>query len=114
MEVNANDGYSVVGLRLDMLDIVDINADVSLKIRDDAFFHLLRRESVVIEHRGHDRNIDIMEDVYRHRYDCRSAKDGDKNSHYNEGIRPAQRKAHNPHRFFSLRPKYTWGKFLAI
>src|ERR1022692_4981220 len=47
MEINSNDGHAVVGLRFDVLNIVDGGGHGALENRDHALFHLLGGNAVV-------------------------------------------------------------------
>src|SRR5205814_834204 len=56
-KVHADDGDALMGLRFDVLDADDVRRERALEVRDDAAFHLLGREAVVLPHHAHDRDI---------------------------------------------------------
>ena len=91
MEVDADHGDAVVGLRFDVLDVVDVGGEAALKLRDDALLHLLRRKAAVLPQNAHDGNVDVGEDVHRHGDDGRHAQDGDQNRHHDEGVGAPER-----------------------
>ncbi len=82
---------AVVGLRFDVLDVVDVGGEAALEVGDDALFHLLRRQAVVRPQHADDGDIDVGEDVDRHGDDGGHAQDGDQNRHHHERIRAAER-----------------------
>ena len=51
-----------------MLDIVDAGRDASLEADRDPAGHLFGRQALVVEDYGQDGNVDVGEDVHRHRY----------------------------------------------
>ena len=80
LEVDADHRDAVVGLRFDVLDIVDGGGHGALEDGDDALFHLLGREAAVGPDDADDRNIDIGEDIHRHGDDRAAAEDGDQHA----------------------------------
>ena len=47
VEIDADDGVSVVRLRLDMFDVVDVGGEAAFERRENALLHLVGREAVV-------------------------------------------------------------------
>ena len=101
MEVNPDHRDVFVGLRFDVLDVVDARGEIPLKIRDDALLHLLRRQAVVRPHHAHDGNVDVRENVDGHGDDGGRAEDGDQNRHHHERIRATESEPDNPHNLVS-------------
>src|SRR5579883_2587242 len=98
MEVNFDDGVARIGLRFDVLDVVDVGGEAALEAGHHALFHLFGREAGVHpEHADHG-DIDVGEDIHRHgAYGC-PAEDGDEDGHHDEGVRAAEGEADNPHK----------------
>ena len=86
LEVDADDGDAGVGLRLDVLDVVDGGGHGPLEDGDDALFHLFGRQAVVVPDDADDRDIDVRKDIDRHRDDGGDAQNGDQQRHDDEGI----------------------------
>ena len=74
LKVDSNDGDAVVGLRLDVLDVVDRGGHAALEGRDDTLFHLVGRDAVVGPDDADHRDIDVREDIDRHGHDGRNPK----------------------------------------
>ena len=77
LEIHANDGNAGIGLRFDVLDVVDRGGHGPLEDGDDAFFHLLGRQPAVGPHHADHGDIDVGKDVHRHGDDGGAAKNGD-------------------------------------
>jgi len=86
LEVDAGHGDAGIGLRLDVLDIVDGGGHGPLEDGDHAFFHLFGRQAGVGPHDAHHGDIDIGKDIDGHRDDGRDAKDGDEQRNHDKGI----------------------------
>src|SRR5207244_8963334 len=56
------------------------------------------RETRELPDDGDDRNVDLGEDVDRRPGDGQHAADGDQHRHHDEGVRPAEGEADDPHR----------------
>ena len=97
LEVDANDRHALVRLRFRVLDVVDGRRERALAHRNDAAFHLGRRQAGVGPDDGDDGDIDIGKDILR-RLDSRAeAEQKNKQREDDEGIRAPQRELNNPH-----------------
>src|SRR5690348_6455973 len=97
MEVDPDHRDVFVGLRLDVLDIVDARGEIPLEICDDALLHLFWGQAIVRPHDTHDGNVNVRENVDGHGEDCRCAENGDQNRHHHEGVRAAESEPDDPH-----------------
>ena len=97
LKENLDDGNPVVGLRLDVLYVVHRRGHAALAVRHDALGHLVGRKSGVIPNHGHDGNIDIGENVRRHRFDREDADDQNQQRKDDKSVWPPKRKPDNPH-----------------
>ncbi len=97
VEVDLDDAVAAVGLRLDVLDVVDVRSEAALETGDDALFHFFGRQSGINPQDADDRDIDIGKDIHRHSDDGRPAQDGDQDRHDDKGIRAAKSQPDNPH-----------------
>jgi len=88
---------AVVGLRLDALDVVDRGRHGALEVRDDAAFHLLRREAGVAPDDADYRDVDVGEDVGRHPQDGERADDQYQQRQHDERVGAAQGYLDDPH-----------------
>ena len=79
LEIDLLNRQAIQGLRLDVLDAVDVRADRVLAVGGDALLHLGRAEAGVAPDHRHDRDPDLGKDVGRHR-----ANGGDAEKH-NQG-----------------------------
>ena len=61
-----------------MVDVVDRRRQVALVDRHDTRRHLVGRQTAVVPHGRHDRNVDVGEDV------SRRARDGERPHHQNQ------------------------------
>ena len=75
LKEDLDDAGAVVGLRLDVLDVVDRRGHDAFAVGDEAGGHLLRGEAGVTPDHGDDGDIDIGKDVHRHRFDAEDAHD---------------------------------------
>ena len=75
LEIDLLDIEAVEGLRLDVLDTVDVRADRVLAIGADPLLHLGRGQAGVLPDDRHHRNVDLREDVLRHDHDGRDAQE---------------------------------------
>src|ERR1035437_1238218 len=89
LEVDAGHGDPAVGLRLDVLDIVNGSGHGPLEDGDHALFHLFGGQAVVGPDDADHRDIDIGKDIDRHRDDGGDAKDGDDDGNHDKGIGPS-------------------------
>ncbi len=90
MEVNLDDRVAGVGLRFDVLDVVDVRGEAALEARDDALLHLVGRQARIHPEDADDGNVDIREDIDGHGDDGSAAQDGDQDSHHDEGVGAAE------------------------
>src|SRR5262245_40916881 len=97
MKVDPDDRNALMRLRFDMFDADDVGGERSLEVRDDATFHLFRRETVVLPDDAHDREVDIGKNVHWHRRDGRSTKNGDEQRHDDERVWATKREPDDPH-----------------
>src|SRR5271166_505105 len=123
MKENANDRDAVVGLRFNVLDVIDRGRQRSLTNGDDALFHLLRRNSHIAPHQADHRYVNVRENVRRHDEDRDAAKNRDQYRHNNEGVGPAKGKPDNPHTLklldseagsLKFEPKKQWRRLQAL
>ncbi len=108
LEIDADDRDAVVGLRFDVLDVVDGGGEGPLEDGDHALFHLLGRQALIAPDDADHRNVDVRKDIHRHGDDGRSAKNGDQHGHHYEGVRAPKGESDYPHaglRVFRSIPK---------
>ena len=84
-------------LRFDVLDADDVRCERPLEVRDDAAFHLFRREPVVLPDDAHDRDIDVREDVHGHGRNGDAAQDRNQQGHDDERVGASKRESDDPH-----------------
>ena len=89
MEVDADHRVSVIGLRFDVLDVVDVGGEAAFEAGDDALLHFLGREAVVGPKHADNGDVDIRKDIDRHSDNGGAAEDGDEDRHDDEGVRVA-------------------------
>ena len=65
LKENLDHGNAVIGLRLDMLDVVDGGGGITLNHVGETVLHVLRGKPGVIEDNADDGNIDIRKNVDR-------------------------------------------------
>ena len=102
-----------------MLDIVHDGGDQPLVSGDHALFHLLRGQSDVLPADGHNRNIDIRENIGGCALQDNGRHQQDDEGGHDKGVRPVQRDSNDPHRLVLLPARIpltplTWRNFLAI
>ena len=110
LEERLDHGDAMVGLRLDMLDIVDGLGHVAFHDAGEAVLHVLGRKARIIEDDTNHRNIDGREDINRGLDDGYPAEDQNQNRHYNECIWPVKCNPYNPHMVVSLKPSSPIGR----
>ncbi len=86
LEVDADHRDAAVGLRFDVLDVVDGGGHGALEDGDHALFHLLGREAAVVPDDADHRDIDVRKDIHGHGDDGAAAQNGDEHRHHDEGI----------------------------
>ena len=89
-KIDPDDRDAVVGLRLDVFDVVDVGGEAALEVGDDALLHFVGREAAVLPEDADDGDVDIGENIDRHGDDGGSAQDGDEDRHDDEGIGAAE------------------------
>ncbi len=97
LKIDLDDRNAVERLRLDVLDIVDGRGEGAFRNGDDAVRHVRRREAGVVPDDADDGDIDIGENVGRRIEDGERPEDQKKNCENDEGVRPSEGKADNPH-----------------
>src|SRR6185437_15151908 len=103
LEEQLDDRHARIGLRLDVLDVVDDGRRVALDLGGDAPRHLVRGHAGVLERHGDDRDADVGKDVGRHSRAQRSAQQGQaaqqrkQQREHDEGIGAPQRQQDYPH-----------------
>ncbi len=100
LEVDARHGDAAIGLRFDVLDVVDGGGHGALEDGDHALFHLVGREAGIVPDDADDGDIDVRKDIHRHRNDGGDAKNGDQQRHDDEGIGAPEGESDYPHRNF--------------
>jgi hypothetical protein len=89
LEVEPDDRSAAIGLRLDVLDVVDGGGHGPLEDGDDALFHLFGRKAGVAPYHDADhRDIDVGKDIDRHGQDGGHAQNGNQERDHDKGIRP--------------------------
>ena len=89
LEVNLHDAVAGERLQLDMLDVVDLSAQRTLVVIDDAAGHVVRRQAIVGPDHRDDRNADVRENVGRSPHGGRHAENDDQHRHHDKRIRLA-------------------------
>ena len=107
LEEDLDDAEAVIGVGDDMFDIVDRGGQRPLERRGDASGHLIRRQAGILPDHPDDGDADVRENVGG-RAQCGERPDNQqKQREHDEGIRPAQRDAHQcDHKTGS--PKVRW------
>ena len=103
MEVNANQRDACVGLRFDVLDVVDRRGHGAFEDGDDTLLHLLGRNAVVVPNDTDDRDIDVGEDIDRHRDDGGHSEKEYGKTHHDERVGAPKRKPDYPHTVGAIR-----------
>jgi len=85
-------------LRFDVLDVVDVSGERPLADRDDALLDLVRRDAGIGPDDADDGNVDLGQDVLRHRHDAEDPDQHDDHGADDEGVRASQRQTNDPHR----------------
>jgi hypothetical protein len=98
VEEDLDDGDSVVGLGLDVLDVVDGGGHRALTDGDEALFHFLRGDAGVAPDDANDGNIDAGENIRGHPGDGNHAQEDDHDGHDREGVWAPKRQGDDPHR----------------
>ncbi len=97
LKVDLLDREAVQGLRLDVLDAGHVGAHGVLAVCRNALLHLRRAEAGVLPDHGHDRNVDLREDVGRHGANRRDAEKQNQGGQHIEGMGKSQRKSNDAH-----------------
>src|SRR4029077_200464 len=77
MKVNLDHRVAGVRLGFDVLDVIDVRSEAPFEVGDDAFLHLLGRQTRVDPQHTHNWNVDVGEDVHRHGHNGGTAQNGD-------------------------------------
>ncbi len=91
MEVDPDHRHAVVGLALDMFDIVDARGKAAFKPAHDSVRHLFGGKSVVLINDAENGDIDIRKDIDRHHHDGNAPQNHDQQRHDHERIGTPQR-----------------------
>ncbi len=102
LEIDLLHRQTIEGLRLHVLDAIDVGTDGILAVGADALLHLRRGQTGVLPDDRHHRDAYLWEDVRRHRPQRRTPQKQDQCRHHVEGVREPQCKSNNSH-FRSLR-----------
>ena len=97
LEKDLHHADAVIGLRLDMLDIIHSGGHGTLVGRDHAPLDLFRRQTRVVPHHTHDRDTDVREDVSGSTQGGDHAEDKDQKGRHNERIGTVERESDEPH-----------------
>ena len=97
LKINLDDRNAVERLGLNMLNVVDRSRKGTFRNGDNAVRHVRGREAGVVPDNADDRNIDIGKNVGRGIHDRDRPKNEKKNCENDEGVRPSEREADNPH-----------------
>ena len=97
VEVYLDDGDAVQRLRLGVLDVVDRRGQAALELHHDPVAQLLRRESGIVPDDGHDRNIDIREDIDRRPHDDHWPEEEQQQRQHHECVGSPECETNNPH-----------------
>ena len=104
LEIDLLHGDSIDGLRLDVLDPVDVGADRILAVGGKTLLHLGRVEAGVLpDHRDH-RDVDLGENIGRHLDGSSDAEKQDQGGDHIKGMRKFQRKANDSQSMLPLSP----------
>ena len=93
LKEDLDDAEAVVGIGLDMLDVVDGGGQRALEGRGDAAGHLVGRQAGVLPDDADHRNADVGEDVGRRAQSGERADDQDQQRQHDERIGARQRDA---------------------
>ena len=93
VEVDLDDAEGGIGIRLDVLDVVDRRRQCALKRGDDAPGHLVGRQALVLPGHADDRNVDARKNIDRHAQRGERADDENEQGRHHKGVGPAQRNA---------------------
>ena len=93
LEENLDDADAVIGIRGDVLDVVDGGRQRALERRDDAPRHLVRRQAGVLPDHADHGNPDLRKNVGGRAQRCQRPDDQQQQREHDKGIRPAQRDA---------------------
>jgi hypothetical protein len=80
-----------------MFNIVDGGRKGAFADRNDAAFHIFRRQAAVAPNDGDDRNVDVRVDVLRRFNAGANAQQHHQQRQDNEVLRTPQRQSYNPH-----------------
>ena len=93
LEEDLDDAEAVIGVRDDVLDVVDRGGQRALERRGDAAGHLVGRQAGVLPDHADHGDADIRKDIGRRAQRGERPDDQDEQRQHNEGVRPAQRNA---------------------
>ncbi len=93
LEEDLDDAEAVVGIGLDVLDVVDGGRQRALERRDDAAGHLIRRQPGILPDDADHRNADVGKDIGRRPQRRQRADDQDQQRQHDERIGARQRYA---------------------
>jgi hypothetical protein len=90
LEEDLDDADAVIGVRRDMLDVVDGRRQNSLILGDDAAGHLIRRQTRVLPDDADDRYPDIREDIDRRPHGRQRPDNQEQQREHDECVWPVQ------------------------
>ena len=93
LEEHFDDAKAVIGIGLDMLDVVDRRRQCALRLRRDAAGHVLRREAGVLPDDRDHRNADVRKNIDRRAQRRQRADDENDQREHDERVGPPQRDA---------------------
>ena len=85
-----DDAEGGIGIRFEMLNVVDGGRQRALEWSDDAPRHLLGRQPLVLKGHGNDRNIDAGENIHRHAQCSEGAEEQNEQGRHDERVGPAE------------------------
>ena len=91
LEEDLDDADAGVGVRHDVLDVVDRRRQRALERRDDAPGHLVRRQAGIVPDHADHGDADVRKDVGRRAQRRQRPDDQEQQRQHDERIRPAQR-----------------------
>jgi hypothetical protein len=103
LKIDFLDRQTVQGLRLHILDAIDVGADRILTVGADALLHFRCAERGILPDHRHDRDSDLRKDVGRHRPDCGDTEKKNESCQHIKGMRKSQRESNNAH-LLALQP----------
>ncbi len=97
LEEHFHQADPVQRLGLDVLDVVHCRRQRALDVVDDARGHLFGGQAAVVPHHRDHRDVDAGQDVHRRAKNGERSQDQQDERQHDEGVRPAERDADDPH-----------------